>query len=93
MNKKLQKEIDLAVKILKEAGAKEVYLFGSILSGKFLKTSDVDLAVAGLPPEKYFAVMARMTLALKIPFDLVDLDEPSPFVTYLKDKGQLRHVG
>jgi hypothetical protein len=40
--------------VLKEHGAREVYLFGSAATDKMREGSDVDLAVTGLPPERFF---------------------------------------
>lgn len=36
-------------------------VFGSMAEGRAREDSGVDLAVAGLPPEKFFATMARLT--------------------------------
>jgi predicted nucleotidyltransferase len=35
----------------------KIILFGSLVKGKFCETSDIDLAVDGIPPEKYFQVL------------------------------------
>ena len=55
--------------------------------------SDVDLAVSGLPPERFFDAMAKAEDALDGELDLVDLDEPSPFTRYLREEGELQLVG
>ena len=51
-----------AAKLLKtEFGAKEVILFGSLARrGSFSLYSDIDLAVRGIVPEKFFAASAAM---------------------------------
>ena len=46
----LRQAIDQAAAILKAAGAEAVYVFGSVAEGSIGPGSDVDLAVAGLPP-------------------------------------------
>lgn len=84
--------IKQAADSLKAAGASEVYVFGSTASGTAREDSDVDLAVSGLPPEVFFKAMAKAGAFFKRPFDLVDLDEPSPFTDYLKKNGKLRRV-
>lgn len=78
--------------MLRSAGAREVYLFGSMATGRAHSGSDVDLAVSGLPPGKFFATLARLSALFDRPVDLVDLDDPSPFTTYLKTKGLLLRV-
>jgi predicted nucleotidyltransferase len=78
--------------LLKLAGAREVYIFGSVATGRAREGSDVDLAVSGLPPESFFATLARLGDLFERPVDLVDLDRTSPFTNYLKAKGVLRRV-
>ena len=82
-----------AAAALKAAGAREVYLFGSAAKGQLSLTSDVDLAVSGLPPESFYRAMARAASILGRPLDLVDLDEDTPFTRYLRHEGELRRVG
>ncbi|HUY12695.1 MAG TPA: nucleotidyltransferase domain-containing protein [Terriglobia bacterium] len=82
-----------AITELKDAGAREVYVFGSAAKGISGQNSDVDLAVSGLPPEVFFRAMARAARALGRPLDLVDLDEDNPFSLHLKREGELRRVG
>jgi predicted nucleotidyltransferase len=82
-----------AAAALIEAGAREVYLFGSSAHGVDSPESDVDLAVVGLPPEFFFKAVGLARRVLKRPVDLVDLDEPNPFTDYLKESGELRFVG
>jgi uncharacterized protein len=78
--------------LLTAAGAREVYVFGSVAAGRAHEDSDVDLAVAGLPPERFFATMARLENLFDRAVDLVDLDDTSPFTDYLRNKGILRRV-
>jgi uncharacterized protein len=78
--------------LLRDAGAREVYVFGSVATGKAQENSDVDLAVTGLPPESFFAAMARLEDLFDRGVDLVDLDDTTPFTAYLRQKGLLRRV-
>ncbi len=84
--------LKLGADLLKKSGAREVYVFGSVATGRVTEDSDVDLAVSGLPPEIFFTTMARLVDLFDRPVDLIDLDLPSPFTTYLRDKGLLRRV-
>jgi predicted nucleotidyltransferase len=85
-------DIETAARILKEEGATEVYVFGSAAHGKMRPDSDIDLAIRGLPPEKYFPAMGRVVDAIQRMFDLVDLDEENLFTEYIVKKGVLRRV-
>lgn len=85
--------IGRAVAVLKAAGAREVFVFGSASTGTTREGSDIDLAVSGLPPERFFEAMGCAADALQKPLDLIDLDEPSPFTRYLKAEGELVRVG
>lgn len=78
--------------LLKSAGAREVYVFGSVARGRAHEGSDVDLAVSGLPPASFFQTLARLGDLFDRPVDLVDLDQTDPFTTHLKEKGLLRRV-
>ena len=61
--------------------------------GKIREDSDIDLAVSGLPPEKFYEAMGQAGDILQRPFDLVDLDEVNPFTRYLKEEKELRSAG
>ena len=69
--------LPVLVEILRQYGATEVYLFGSLRTGVFHHSSDIDLAVRGIPPERFFAALAALDAACDIPVDVVDLDEAS----------------
>lgn len=73
-----------------ELGARAVYLFGSAVHDSMDEESDIDLAVTGLPPERFFRAIGCARRILKRPVDLVDLDESTPFTEYLKTSGVLR---
>lgn len=88
----LQQAIEQAANILKAAGAEAVYVFGSVVDGPFRHDSDIDLAVTGLPPARFFQVMGQTMAVLPRSFDLVDLDVDTPFTHYLKEKGKLYRV-
>lgn len=70
-----REDIKKAVKILKENGAKEVFIFGSIANGKFNENSDIDIAVKGLDAKSFYKVASILMFELENKFDLVDLDD------------------
>ena len=89
----MQKKLERAIDALRQYGAKEIYLFGSLGTDQFDEQhSDIDLAITGLPPEKFYKAMGETMLIFERPVDLIDLDEPSVFVNHLRSKGTLRRV-
>ncbi len=81
------------VDFLKSEGAREVYLLGSWATDRSCSHSDIDLAVTGLAPEKFFAVLAGLSELIDVPVDLIDLDRHSPVVDCVRELGDLRRVG
>ena len=84
--------IKKAAEVLREAGAREVYLFGSAATGMMREESDIDMAVSGLPPQDFFKAMGEAHSILGRQLDLIDLDENNLFTEYLKKKGKLHLV-
>ncbi len=89
----LQQDIARAVAILKAGGCSAVFLFGSGAAGTLTDRSDIDLAVQGCPKDRFFHLLGRLLVELERPVDLVDLDDPDPFVQFLQNEGGLRRVG
>ena len=89
MSQDLQERIMRAAAVLKEAGARKVYVFGSARGGKRREGSDIDLAVSGLPPGNFFRAMGQAHQLLGCPLDLIDLDEDTPFTRYLREEKEL----
>jgi len=67
-----------------DAGA--VWLFGSALEDES-RAHDIDLAVDGIPPERFFKFYFRLILALPKPVDLVDLSLDPLLPPSWKQKG------
>jgi predicted nucleotidyltransferase len=93
MTTTVAKSIDQLVAVLKSSGAKTVYVFGSAARGTMRQDSDIDLAVSGLPPEKFFQALSAASNVLDRSIHLIDLDEVTPFTEYLKQEGELQRVG
>jgi predicted nucleotidyltransferase len=89
---RLRSSIEAAADVFKSLGAKEVYVFGSAVHGSLRADSDVDFAVAGLPPAVFFRAASNAADVLGRPADLVDLDDESPSVKYLRTSGELVRV-
>ena len=82
-----------ATAALKAAGAREVYVFGSAARESFGATSDLDLAVSGLSPHRFYRVGAQVSDLVGRTVDLIDLDIPTPFTRYLREENELVCVG
>lgn len=68
-----------ASRMLRERyAARRVWLFGSMAEGKPSPSSDIDLAVEGLAPQRYFAALADLMQLFDGRVDLVLLEEAPP---------------
>lgn len=77
----LVKKVKLCARKIKELGGKRVILFGSLVTGKFRKDSDIDIAVEGLSVDAYFKALGILEETLDdVTFDLIDLKEALPSV-------------
>lgn len=92
LTREVQSEIAKAVGILLRNGAREVYLFGSHARGDAGPGSDLDLAVRGLPPERFYRAVGEICLELSMPADIVDLDDSGPVLACLKEQGDFLRV-
>lgn len=70
-----QEDIKKAVKILKENGATEIFIFGSIVNGNFNENSDIDIAIKGIKREEFYRVASILMFEIEKEIDLVDLDD------------------
>lgn len=87
-----REDIDKAVRILKAEGCKEVYLFGSLVEGRFNESSDIDLAIKGCPKGKFFKILGKLLLELNHSVDLINLDRKNDFAQYIEKEGVLVYV-
>jgi uncharacterized protein len=58
--------------------AQQIILFGSLVKGKFSDRSDIDLAVAGIPKQEYFAAVAAANQLTQFWVDLKPLEDLEP---------------
>ena len=89
----VREDVQRAVQVLLGAGCTEVLLFGSAASGRGSRESDIDLAVRGCPPGRFFALLGRLLVLLDHPVDLVDLDRQRTLGAFLEARGELVRVG
>ena len=89
----IRSDVLQAIEVLRSFGAREVYLFGSVLRSPTSRTTgDIDIAVAGLPPEHFYRAYGALMMNLQSPVDLVDLDDDTAFVRTLREDGALERV-
>jgi uncharacterized protein len=67
-------------------GANRVWLFGSS-AGRSRKGRDLDLAVEGLAPARFFHFFGALMLAVSKPVDLVALDKRSKLSALIRKDG------
>lgn len=89
-----QEDIKKATRILKDHGAAEVFIFGSIVNGKFNENSDIDIAIKGLNEKDFYKVASILMFELENEFDLIDLDDKeNRFSQMILEIGGLLKVG
>jgi predicted nucleotidyltransferase len=86
-------DVERAVQIAREEGCSQVLVFGSVANGKAGPRSDLDLAVRGCPPARFYRLLGRLMEELRHPVDVIDLDVEADVAQYLEEDGQLVHVG
>ena len=73
--------VQFAARHLYSAGARRVWLFGSLAKGRKPGVhSDFDFAVEGLPPEKLFGCVGYLLQKLPQPVDIVEMECASEFL-------------
>ena len=71
----LRAKLGAAAEVLREAGARRLWLFGSLAAGAPRPESDVDLAVSELPSAGYFEALAKLMALFGTRVDLVRLED------------------
>ncbi|MCK5178393.1 MAG: hypothetical protein KAR32_02605 [Candidatus Omnitrophica bacterium] len=89
----LDTELTKIVDISKAFGADRVLLFGSCLDD-VARARDIDIAVSGIPPRKFFEYYAEVSMAVKDEVDIVDLDDLGDhFSGRILSKGKVLYEG
>ena len=92
ISKEIQKDIDIAVKILKKEGCSDIFLFGSHASGNANNDSDIDLAVKGITKGNFFKIYGQLIMALHHKVDLIDLNTNKAFAKHIFNSGNILRV-
>lgn len=92
MDPALRDRILEAARLLQAQGATAVYVFGSARRDRLRDDSDVDMAVAGLPPAVFFRVMAEASRIVGRPVDLLVMERHPELARQLMKSGELDRV-
>jgi predicted nucleotidyltransferase len=90
--KAYKNDVKKAIAILIKKGCKEIYLFGSLVHGDYSDSSDIDIAVTGIPKGDFFEIFGELMMSLDHRIDLINLEKRTRFVDLLKSKGELVRV-
>jgi predicted nucleotidyltransferase len=90
---KYREDIEKAINLLKKEGCKSVFLFGSMVTGKIHRNSDIDIGISGLPAKKFFRVYANLDRELSNKVDLVDFDLQKDFFFFFYSLGEVVELG
>jgi predicted nucleotidyltransferase len=90
---KYRSDIEKAASCLKEEGCTAIFLFGSLVTGKYNDTSDIDLGIKGLSPQKYIRTYSKLNNIIKSNFDLIDFDENIDLYNLLYSIGEIVEIG
>ena len=90
---KYRKDIENATFLLKNEGCKDVYLFGSLVTGRINENSDIDIGVKGLPRRKFLKLYSKLYFDFDNKIDLVDFDRNEDFYSILNDLGEVIQIG
>jgi predicted nucleotidyltransferase len=90
---KYRQDIETATNLLKNEGCKEVFLFGSLVTGRIHDDTDIDIGIKGLPKGKFFEVYSRLYFDIENNVDLVDFDANTDFYSMLNRVGEVVQIG
>jgi predicted nucleotidyltransferase len=90
---KYRSDIEKATFCLKEEGCTAIFIFGSLVTGKYNDSSDIDLGIKGLSPRKYIRTYSKLNNIMKNKFDLIDFDENNDLYNLLDSIGEILEIG
>lgn len=81
-----QNDIETIKRLSSKYHAGKVVLFGSSVDSE-REANDIDLAIDGIPADKYYKYCGELMMSLSKPVDIVDLSVPSKFVDIILEEG------
>jgi len=86
-------DIQKTVEILKKEGCKEIYLFGSLVTGKYHDKSDIDIGIRGIPVDKFFYVYGKLGFDTDHVIELTDFDDSKEFFEIVNRHKEIVKIG
>jgi predicted nucleotidyltransferase len=80
-----EKDKNVIIRIAKKYNVSKIILFGSGISSK--ESSDIDIAVEGLPHKKFFKFYSEILFGISKSVDVVDISEKSLFTKLITSEG------
>jgi len=74
--------------VFRKYNVNQVYIFGSVISGRCSKHSDIDLFVPSLPNDQYWQFRHELEEAVQLPIDLYTESDDPVFVRKIKERGE-----
>ena len=90
---KYREDIENAKVFLKNEGCRDIYLFGSLVTGKIREDSDIDMGIKGVPEGKFLNLYSRLYFDFNTKIDLVDFDTNEDFYLMLNGLGEVIQIG
>lgn len=83
--------LSVATKLVHEEGAQRAYVFGTVLDkDRFRLSSDIDIAVEGLPGDRFFALWAELEREYQRQIELVRLEwAHGELRRYIREHGKI----
>ena len=88
----IHEDLDTAEAYLKSIGCTEIYVFGSAARGDAREDSGLDIAVRGIPADRFFVVYGELMTRLSRPVGPIDLDLQQHFGEQLVAGADLRRL-
>lgn len=82
-----EQQIEKAVAIARQFGAKRLILFGSALHSPD-SAEDLDLACDGVDGWRFYELGGRIEDEIRVPLDLIPLSPPSRFTHLIESEGK-----
>jgi predicted nucleotidyltransferase len=90
---KYRHDIENAIILLKNEGCRDIYLFGSLVTGKIREDSDIDIGIKGIPDGKFLSLYSKLYFDFDNKIDLVDFDSNESFYSMLNNLGEVKQIG
>ncbi|MDM8551201.1 nucleotidyltransferase domain-containing protein [Desulfobacterales bacterium HSG2] len=75
--------------VFRKFGIQKVWLFGSVISEKAERTSDMDILAIPLPGDQYWACMHELEEVVSYPIDLYTQGDDSEFTDKIMNRGEI----